>query len=109
MITLTAKSWGRALSQRRKELGLTQVNLAQTLGTTQAWISRVERGAGKVEFERVLFLTKALGLEVDLRPADAAQPETAAKNFGQVVVKQGPPPVGHPIAQVQARIRRVRS
>lgn len=109
MITMTAKSWGRALSERRKALKLTQGAIAQRLGTTQAWVSRVERGAEKVEFGRVLALTKALDLEVDIRPTVEVPAEAESGQSGHVQVKRGPPPKDHPLARVQARIKSKRS
>lgn len=57
---------GQAIRARRLELGLSQRDLADLAGTTQAAIDRYERGERHVRWEVWQQLAPALGLEVEL-------------------------------------------
>lgn len=55
-----------AVRGRRKDLGLTQADLAARVGVSRAWISAVEAGKSSVEFSLVLRLLDHLDLRLDL-------------------------------------------
>ena len=58
------------VAMRRKELGLSQVELADLCGTTQSAIARLESGGRPPRIDTLLRLTTALDSElvVELRP-----------------------------------------
>ena len=58
---------GEVIRQRRLAHGLTQAQLALRAGTTQAAISRLERGSISPTFETFERLLAVLGEECDLR------------------------------------------
>ena len=55
-----------AVRGRRKELGLSQDDLARRVGVSRAWINAVEAAKPRVEFDLVLRLFDRLGLRLDL-------------------------------------------
>ncbi len=55
-----------AVRGRRKDLGLSQADLARRVGVSRAWINAVEAGKPRVEFDLVLRLLDRLGLRLDL-------------------------------------------
>ena len=55
-----------AVRGRRKDLGLTQAELAARVGVSRAWINAVEAAKPSVEFDLLLRLFDHLGLRVDL-------------------------------------------
>lgn len=66
----TARELGALVKQRRRELGMSQVALAQDVGVTRQWISALEQG--RVEaFGPVLRTLGALGLVLDVVEDDA--------------------------------------
>lgn len=52
---------------RRKQLNLTQEDLAQRVGKKRAYISRVERGED-IQVSNFALIANALGLEIQIRP-----------------------------------------
>jgi len=50
---------------RRKDLGLSQADLATRMGVSRAWINAVEAGKPSVEFDLVLRLLDHLGLRME--------------------------------------------
>jgi ribosome-binding protein aMBF1 (putative translation factor) len=59
------------VSERRRELGLSQAELAQVVGTTQSAIARLESGGRPPRIDTLLKLAHALDCElvVELRPS----------------------------------------
>jgi y4mF family transcriptional regulator len=55
-----------AVRGRRKDLGLSQADLAGRVGVSRAWINAMEAGKPSVEFDLVLRLVDHLGLRLDL-------------------------------------------
>jgi transcriptional regulator with XRE-family HTH domain len=55
---------GRAIANRREELGLKQEQLALAVGTDQARISRIENAGDNPSYGLVDRIAKALGLEL---------------------------------------------
>lgn len=62
----TAREIGEAIRLRRKDLGLTQQDLAEKSGTRERFISEVERGKETAEVGKILDLLDALGLEAKI-------------------------------------------
>jgi len=58
---------GALVKRRREQLGLSQRSLARRAGTTQAAVSRIERGLTAPTWETVRSLLLAMGCEPDLR------------------------------------------
>jgi transcriptional regulator with XRE-family HTH domain len=56
---------GRALRAAREKVGLTQAQLAETIGVTNETISRVERGAYEPAFSTMVALAQALNFRID--------------------------------------------
>lgn len=60
-----AMAWyyGDILRERRKELKLTQKQLAQKIGKEQSYIARVEKGEVDIQLSSFFRITRALGIE----------------------------------------------
>jgi transcriptional regulator with XRE-family HTH domain len=59
---------GELIHERRVSAGLSQRSLARRAGTTQAAVSRIERGLTAPTWETVRSLMLAMGYEPDLQP-----------------------------------------
>jgi y4mF family transcriptional regulator len=69
MIT-DASSFGKALKQRRKELGYTQAFLSEFSGFSVSFISDLENGKSTAELGKAIYLANLLGLDCTLKPRD---------------------------------------
>lgn len=60
-----AMAWyyGDILRERRKELKLTQKQLAQKIGKEQSYIARVEKGEADIQLSSFFRIARALGIE----------------------------------------------
>ena len=67
MIT-DAKSFGKAIRQRRKDLGYTQAFLSDFSGFSVSFISDLENGKSTAELGKALFLMNLLGLDCSIDP-----------------------------------------
>ncbi len=67
---------GELIRLRRQELGRSQSALADEIGATRQWISRLEKGHNDISAARLLAVVSALELNIDVRPArqDGAVP-----------------------------------
>jgi transcriptional regulator with XRE-family HTH domain len=65
--TLTQPELGRAIQQARLHAGITQVELAACLGTSQSEISALEHGRGGLGRARLQTLLDALDAQLELR------------------------------------------
>jgi HTH-type transcriptional regulator / antitoxin HipB len=61
---------GQVLRAHRRELGLTQDEVADLIGVNRRVIGELERGKGSVRLEIALNVARVLGIDVDLRPRD---------------------------------------
>lgn len=61
-------SLGRAVRAIRKQLGLTQPELAMTAGTSLRFIVEVEKGKPTCQIGKVLTVLATLGVTLDLNP-----------------------------------------
>ena len=59
----TAWYYGDILRERRKELKLTQKQLAQKIGKEQSYIARVEKGEADIQLSSFFRIARALGIE----------------------------------------------
>lgn len=64
----------------RKERGLTQAQVAASLGVTQQTLSSLERNAQKVSAERLLHLLGILSVEMVLQAKESSSRNTPAKD-----------------------------
>ena len=60
----TSKDIGGLIKKRRKELGISQEGLAETLGVTYQQIQRYENGANRLNVENIQLIAKALSVPV---------------------------------------------
>lgn len=61
-----AKVFGRTLRQTRKELGLTQLEVAERLGVTASYISAVEAGRRNLTLGQLANIANAMRLGIDI-------------------------------------------
>ena len=66
MIITDVRELGRAIRQRRKELGYTQAFLTEFSGLSVSFISDIERGKETAEIGKVLYLANLLGLDLSI-------------------------------------------
>ena len=64
MKTFDAADFGKAIKERRKELGYTQKYLSDFTGYSTSFISELENGKPTIELERALRLANLLGIDV---------------------------------------------
>lgn len=76
--------FGARLARLRQERGITQVQLAQTLGTTQRAISYYENEAGYPPVDSIIRLADAMGISADellgIRPGRTPTPRKDDNN-----------------------------
>lgn len=63
----SSKALGALIRARRKELGLTQTDLADVARTTLRFVSELERGKPTAQLDGVLRVLAALGIELTAR------------------------------------------
>jgi y4mF family transcriptional regulator len=61
-----SKSLGNAVRQARRELGVTQDQLALTSGTNRRFIIELEQGKPTAQIGKVLQVLRTLGVSLDL-------------------------------------------
>jgi HTH-type transcriptional regulator/antitoxin HipB len=59
----TAWYYGEILKNRRKELKMTQNELAEKVGTARSYIARVEKGETDIQISSFFKIAQALGIE----------------------------------------------
>lgn len=64
---------GEVIKQARGAAGLTQVDLADKVGTTQSAIARWERGATEPSFSKVLEILEVCGVTFELGGLESAK------------------------------------
>lgn len=63
-----AESFGRTIAERRKAQGLTQAELAGSIGVDRRVIGQLERGKPTVQLSIALAAARAVGLDPALLP-----------------------------------------
>ena len=66
---VTVQSIRAAVLGRRRELGLSQAQLAERIGVSRKWVSEFERGKTTAELGLVLRLLESLDLQVTITPS----------------------------------------
>lgn len=63
-----ARAWyyGELLRERRKELGMTQKELAERVGRDRTYINRIEKGETDLQLSSFIRITEALGIVLRL-------------------------------------------
>lgn len=59
---------GEFIHRRRVELSLSQTDLAEQIGTTRQWVSRLEKGKNDIGTARLLAVLDALELNLEIGP-----------------------------------------
>ena len=59
----TAWYYGEILRDRRKQLKITQQELAEKVGTARSYIARVEKGETDIQISSFFRIARALGIE----------------------------------------------
>jgi HTH-type transcriptional regulator/antitoxin HipB len=59
------KELGAAVRRRRRELGMTQIHLADVAGTTPRFVSELENGKRTAQVEWVFRVLAALGISLE--------------------------------------------
>lgn len=62
-----AKQLGELIRRRRRELGLTQTEVAEVADTNLRFLSELERGKPTARLENVLRVLATLGIELEAR------------------------------------------
>jgi y4mF family transcriptional regulator len=68
----TSQQIGRTIRETRKELGVTQKDLALTSGTGLRFVIDLERGKETCEIGKALRVLQTLGIKLTLTPPPAA-------------------------------------
>ncbi|MGD0452338.1 MAG: helix-turn-helix domain-containing protein [Solirubrobacteraceae bacterium] len=68
MMIRTSIELGNALRARRRELNLTQEDVANVIGVNRRVIGELERGKGTVQLQIAMEAARALGLDIELAP-----------------------------------------
>jgi HTH-type transcriptional regulator / antitoxin HipB len=66
----SAASIGPAIRHYRKEAGLTQAELADKVGLSREYLSRLEQGHESEQLRRVISVLRELGVRATLQKAD---------------------------------------
>lgn len=66
----TATSIGPAIRHFRKQAGLTQAELADLVGLTPSYLSRLENGQETEQLRRIVAILKQLGVRMTLQHGD---------------------------------------
>ncbi len=66
----TATSVGKAIRHYRHNAGITQAQLAEQVGVSVTYLSRLENGQDTEHFRRVVRILKELGVRMTLQRAD---------------------------------------
>ena len=64
----SAKGYGEVLRERRRQLGLTQEDVATEAGVGRRFVIELERGKPGASLEHALRIAALLGLEIDIAP-----------------------------------------
>lgn len=91
MLIRTASDLGKVIRAYRLHAGLSQQALADLVGTTQDWISGIERGRPRSELGLVLRTVVALKIPLDVPPPEfASQQALSARSDIPPADRDGP-------------------
>ena len=63
----SSKDFGKAMRERRKELGYTQAYLAEYTGFSTSFISNLENGKETADLGTAIFLMNLLGMDLEAK------------------------------------------
>ncbi len=63
----SSRDFGKAMRERRKELGYTQAYLAEYTGFSTSFISNLENGKETAELGKAIFLMNLLGMDLEAK------------------------------------------
>jgi y4mF family transcriptional regulator len=69
MFLRTTREIGLLVHERRREVGLTQAQLAEQVGASREWVRLLESGRPRLDLGLTLRALHALGLVLDAQPA----------------------------------------
>jgi y4mF family transcriptional regulator len=72
MFVRTTREIGALVHERRREIGLTQAQLAEHVGASREWIRLLESGRRRLDLGRTLRALHVLGIALDAQPASPA-------------------------------------
>ena len=67
MVVSSPDALAELVRARRKDLGLTQVEVSDLTGVSPRAIHDLERGTSAVTFKNLLLILEALGLDIDVK------------------------------------------
>ncbi len=84
---------GMRLKQRRKELKLTQLSLAQAINISYQQIQKYEKGSNRIGADRLYYLAVLLGVDISyfflkLNEHSIAAPSTPSANNGNIKISE---------------------
>ena len=59
---------GLAIRMARVEQGLTQAQLAATLGVSRQWLIDIERGRGNPSYDTMFRIAEKMGFSIEINP-----------------------------------------
>lgn len=62
----SAKDFGEMIRTRRKELGYTQIYVAESTGLSASFISELENGKATAELGKAIFISSVLGIDIEM-------------------------------------------
>ncbi len=74
----SAEELGALVRAVRKAQGLRQDDTAGSIGVSENFLGKVERGAGRVQWEKLFLVLDGLGIHVILDVPESAAPAVAA-------------------------------
>ena len=74
MREINFEDFGRRVRKRRTELGLTQGELADRVGTSLSFVGHIERGTRKASLDTLVALSNALEISTDELLVDSLEP-----------------------------------
>jgi len=74
----SAEELGALIRAVRKAQGLRQDDTAGSIGVSENFLGKVERGAGRVQWDKLFQVLDGLGIHVILDVPDSAAPAVAA-------------------------------
>jgi HTH-type transcriptional regulator/antitoxin HipB len=91
MLISTARDLGIAIRDRRKLLGMDQMDLATKVGVSRRWLTQVENGKPGAEFGLLLRTLNALGMRISVGTEDqlrlSTEPPLTAPDLDEVIAR----------------------
>jgi len=94
---------GELIRRRRTERHLSQTELAEQIGATRQWVSRLEKGKNDIGTARLFAVLNALELNLDIRPPRAGDSSKALDAGAPSLI---PPETLRALARLNDHLRR---